>query len=363
MKIAVLLPFCPLPADSGSKVLLWKHLLLMKELGECTVVSAGGKPVGAGWTPEARKQVEGLGIRVVLREENCPRSPRQWAGIAYAAVCKGLGLERAFGHSNPYHRQAFPAAWWARQVAGSDLAVIPYSYWAHLPCPCPKVVVVHDLWSENMWEGPARETADLRQADLLAVISKDDELTLHRRGLHRTFWLPPLVPPQEFPDSVQMGMVGSANRMNLRGLRWLERGMPPGAGTVNVYGSIAGKASGPAFVRKGRYQNSEDPFRECGVVLLPTAEGTGVQVKAVEALACGRAVVARRGAMRGLERKNPGWLEVDTPQEMMRQALRLAADPELRNRQYAAAREYYRSCLDHDRLVAGFLKACTQLVR
>ena len=40
MKSVVLTPYCPLPADHGGKVEMWKHLDLLRTMGGCTIASA-----------------------------------------------------------------------------------------------------------------------------------------------------------------------------------------------------------------------------------------------------------------------------------------------------------------------------------
>lgn len=342
---------------------MWKHLEVLRELGSCEILSAATKPVGAGWSSDQRRDIEGRGFAVRLREEECRRSPIQWGGIGYAAICKALGLEQAFGHSNPYHRHAFSPDWWARRTAGADLAVVCYSYWAWLPCACPKVVVLLDLWSDVMrwWNG--RELEDLRTAQLVVVISQDEERRLQARGIERTLWSPPLVEPADLPDSGRVGLVGSLSLSNLEGLRWLEQSAASLAEDIHVYGGLASGVRQPFFVAVGRYEDRNTPYRDCGVILMPTSEGMGVQIKAVEALACGRAIVARRGAMRGLPPSDQGWIEVSTPQEMIEAAGRLSRDAGARSRLSTAAHEYYRRHLDPQKIRAALREGYNRVAR
>ena len=130
-----LVPYCPIPINSGGKAEMWRSLQALRELGSCRVVSARAKPVGAGWKPEAIEKFRADGFDLRLREDYRRRSATQQMGIAYAALFKVLGMEKAFGHSNPYHRHAFPVDWWRECVEGCDVAIIHYSYWARLPCP------------------------------------------------------------------------------------------------------------------------------------------------------------------------------------------------------------------------------------
>lgn len=355
---ATLVPFCPLPVDSGAKSEIWKHLHVLRELGSCTVISARSKPVGAGWSAADLARVRAEGLAVTLREDTDRRRLPQLLGTAYAAVCKPLGLERAFGHANPYHRYAFDPGWWERQTRDADLAVINYSYWARLPCRCPKALVLHDLLSDKMWGSSRLESRELQECDLVVVISADEAERLRARGVERILWSPPAVEPAELPDSDRIGMVGSANQFNREGLGWLRQAARRAGLAVEVHGDLAGAAApAPPFVPVGRYADQLEPYRRCGIILLPAALGTGVQIKGVEALAAGRAIVARRGAMRGLPPDAEAWIEVDTADQMAEAARSLARDAAARGRVAGAARRYYDRNLHYERITRELREA------
>lgn len=308
-----------------------------------------------------------MGFEVVLREDIHPaRSIRQLLGITYAAACKLAGLERAFPHGNPYHRHAFPTDWWRQVSAGADLAVINYSYWAHLPRTCPRVLVLLDLWSNVMWGGCARETADIAAFDHVFTASCDEARILRERGVPSVSWSPPAVPaPAEpLPMEAAAALVGSANRFNLEGLRWIEQaGAATQELTIRVYGALVEQVRSPAFIRVGRYEDPLTPYRECGIALFTTTGGTGIQIKTIEALAAGRAIVARRGAMRGLPVDRVAWLEVNSAMEMIDCARQLAANPALRIEWGQRALSYYRQHLDAQKIIDEAKSICQQVLR
>ncbi len=357
MKSAVLLPFCPWPSNTGGKVEMLKHLKVLRELGECVILSAGGKPVGTGWSPEKRREAEKQGYNVVLREDECRLSFRQVAGIGYAAVCKGLGMETAFGHSNPYHRYAFPEEWWRKHTEGADLAVIHYGYWAWLPCSCPKVIVLLDLWSDVMRFWNRHETDDLKTADLVVAISKDEEEKLKKRGIHTTLWSPPAVAAVQLPDSASVGLVGAATAFNREGLDWLAGAMGHPDLGIQVFGRLASYATNKRFIPVGPYDDQYEPYRQCGIILMTTVQGMGVQIKGIEALAAGRAIVARKGAMRGLPEEKGAWIEVDSPGEMIETAKRLQENASERGQLAIAAKRYYNKHLAHDQVLSNLRNA------
>ncbi len=346
MKSVVLIPYCPLPADHGGKMEMLKVLETLRELGECTILSARTLPVGTGWTKPAIAELESRGFRILFREDDEPRRlrPLRWLGLLYAVVCKALRLEKAFGHANPYHRFAFDPRWVAHHSESADLAVFVYSFWAGFPTKCPKVVALLDVWSDFMWGGHAAETRDLRSAGLVVVISQQEQERLRARGIERTLWSPPFVDAVELPDSERIGMIGSANAFNREGLRWLGEGITESP--IRVYGGLAAHVGEVGFERVGRYHETMDPYRECGIILMTTIEGMGVQIKTIEALAAGRAIIARRGAMRGIPTGDGAWIEVDSPSEMRDEAMRLQRDVDARRAQMEAARAYYRRHLD-----------------
>ena len=350
MKSILHLPYCPLPLNHGGKVEVWKALECLRELGPCTILSARTRPVGMGWTAASLEALKTRGFHVIFREDDEHprfRARRVW-GMAYAIGCKALGLEQAFGHANPYHRFAFDPEWVARHSESADLMVFSYSFWAGFPTACPKAVFLLDLWSDYMWGGAGRETSDLQTADLVVVISRQEQDTLRARGIDRTLWSPPFVAAQLLPDSDRIGLLGSSNKFNREGLRWMGRGIAESP--VNVFGGLSGFASGPGFEPIGRYGDSMDPYRQCGIILMTTVEGMGVQIKSIEALAAGRAIIARRRAMRGIPPGEGAWIEVDTPDEMREVARRLQRDPLARRLLMEAARAYYQRHLDSTRL-------------
>jgi glycosyltransferase involved in cell wall biosynthesis len=87
----------------------------------------------------------------------------------------------------------------------------------------------------------------------------------------------------------------------------------------------------------------------------------GLQIKVVEALACGRAIIARKGSMRGLPDEKGCWIEVETPAEMLAAAGRLQRDEGQRRALADAAKEYYRRHLDHDTVIANLKSAYSGL--
>lgn len=362
MKSLFLFPYCLLPVNTGAKVEAWKTLSILKSLGECTVLSASTKPVGAGWSHKERHELEQLGYSLVLREDvQNQRNIQQLFGILFASMCKIIGFERAFGHRNPYHRYAFPSKLWYSMTHQYDIAVINYSYWARLPTACPKIIILHDLLSNTMLTGLSGEVSELKTADLVVVISCEEEPKLHKQGIRHTLWSPPAVQRMDADLTKNVGVIGSANRFNREGLRWLSSsGLSPEL-PIQVFGDICHFAKQESFELKGRYEDAMVPYRQCGIILIPTSQGTGVQIKTIEALAAGRAIVARRGGLRGIPHSSEAWIEVDSPDEMLEVATRLSRNIAERERLGRAAHSYYEKNLNATK-IKNQLKTAIQTI-
>lgn len=365
MRSACLIPYCPFPVDTGARLIFNKHLKFLLDLGECSVLSAKMKPVGYGWSPEHENGLRNLGYSLhFVRHSAETFIPRAY-GIGYALFFKALKMEKAFGHSNPYHRYAFDSEWLYQKTKSLDLCEIHYSYWARLETACPKVVIVHDLWSDIMWEGSGRETQELGRADLLVTVSHDDKVKLLERGLKNVHWSPPCIEEMGFDDSCDIVVVGSGNRHNIEGLEWLKAGLGTDCpARIHCYGAISRHVQDDVrFIAHGPYGDASEPYRQCGIVLMLTSGGTGLQIKGVEALAAGRAIIARKGAMRGLPNDQIGWIEVDGPEEMKDMMRTLSDYHELRNQLMERARRYYHRHLEKHNTIRLLNTKYTEICR
>jgi glycosyltransferase involved in cell wall biosynthesis len=362
IRSAILLPYCPLPVNTGGKREMWQCVETLRSLGPCRIISAARKSVGAGWTPEIVVQLRAKGYEVVLREDDYPYPTfKMFLGIVWGAFFKSIGEHRAFGHANPYHRWAFPPKWWKKHASDIDLAVITYSYWAYLPTPCPKALLLLDLWSNTTWTCPERETADIAKCDIVFVISKTEEKHLNNRNIINTHWSPPAVSRCDLPYPPVVGLIGSCSTFNREGLKWLLKSKIKPLSKVRIYGELAKRAKSNIFIPAGSYDDDFQPYRECGIMLMTTVLGMGVQIKSIEALASGRAIIARRGAMRGIPPGDGAWLEVDSPEEMIMTANALLQDTSARETLGMRAHEYYENHLNKTRIQANMVSALMTL--
>jgi len=352
MKTLCLVPYCPWPATTGTKVEMMKHLQVLRDLGQCTIVSARSKPVGFGWTDRTMADLQNMGFKLVFREDTCSKTTWNFFGIAYAAIAKLMRFDKAFGHSNPYHRWAFSKPWLKELSRSYDLCVMQYSFWADFDLQCRKAIVVHELLSNYHWWGDGKELRDLSKADLVLVVGKDEETKLKRNGLNNVHWSPPAVRQGNSFITKEVGLIGTKAPQNLEGLRWLESAGIKTQVKVQVFGNLAEEVRADFLVSVGRYGAHDEPYKACGILLLTRPDRPGLQIKAVEALAHGRAIVARRGSMRGLpevdKTGDKAWITVDSPQEMLEVAARLQADQKERESLAIQARSYYKRYLDFD---------------
>lgn len=152
----------------------------------------------------------------------------------------------------------------------------------------------------------------MRRADLCSHLNEEeyrDFRELLPEARHTLIY--PAVPDVPRARGFEVVIVASDNYANYKSLRWFLEEVRPRAGgaRVAIYGNIdAGVKRRDAALYeahrdlfRGRVDNIGAVYERAGLVLLPTIEGHGLSIKAVEALACGAPLVAMPLAFRGMQ--------------------------------------------------------------
>jgi glycosyltransferase involved in cell wall biosynthesis len=140
-------------------------------------------------------------------------------------------------------------------------------------------------------------------------------------------------PPEPVEPSCDVALIGTWTwHANAEGLRWFAEEVLPSLGDLTV--EVAGRGGDwlgerhPNVTVRGVVPDAREFMSAARVVAVPSTAGGGVQVKTLDAIACGLPVVATGVATRGLDGL-PEWVAVaDDPAEFARELRRLAADPE-----------------------------------
>jgi glycosyltransferase involved in cell wall biosynthesis len=151
----------------------------------------------------------------------------------------------------------------------------------------------------------------MRRADLCVHLNEEEHRDFRRLlpdRAHRLIY--PAVPEAPRASGREIVIVASDNFANYLSLRWfLEEVVPRAGGAgVAIYGNIDGgvKRRDSALYEahralfRGRVDDIGAIYAGAGCVLLPTVEGHGLSIKAVEALSCGAPLVATPLAFRGM---------------------------------------------------------------
>ncbi|PPD46245.1 MAG: glycosyl transferase family 1 [Methylocystis sp.] len=151
----------------------------------------------------------------------------------------------------------------------------------------------------------------MRRADLCTHLNEEEhsdfgDLLPEKR--HALIY--PAVPEAPRAKGHEIIIVASDNYANYKSMRWFLTDVVPRAGgaKVAIYGNIdAGVRRRDAELYeahrglfKGRVENIGAVYARAGFVLLPTIEGHGLSIKAVEALSCGAPLIATPLAFRGM---------------------------------------------------------------
>ncbi len=152
----------------------------------------------------------------------------------------------------------------------------------------------------------------MKRADLCVHLNEEEHLAFQRmlpQSRHALIY--PAVPPAPLAaNGKNIIIVASDNYGNYMSLRWfLQEVLPLAEGVpVAIYGNIDSgvkrrdkalfEANRALF--KGRVADIGAVYAGAGCILLPTTEGHGLSIKAVEALSCGAPLIATRQAFRGM---------------------------------------------------------------
>ncbi len=152
----------------------------------------------------------------------------------------------------------------------------------------------------------------MRRADLCVHLNSEEDADFRRllpQSRHALLF--PAVPEVPRAQGRNIIIVASDNYANYVSLRWFLQDVVPLAGDarVEIYGNIDQgvkrrdpvlfDAHRPLF--RGRVDDIGAVYANAGCVLLPTIEGHGLSIKAVEALSCGAPLVATPHAFRGMQ--------------------------------------------------------------
>jgi glycosyltransferase involved in cell wall biosynthesis len=194
------------------------------------------------------------------------------------------------------------------------------------PASCRKILDAHDTLSgrHEMIESAGvgkfwfscseeEERLGLERADFVLAI-QEEEADLFRkmmRGKSEVRVVGHFVEPREVPENTgakqRIGYIGAYNPLNLQGLQWFIREVWPDvlrdfpAACLVVAGSICDKLKpGPGIELLGKVRDAAQAHADFLLSINPMPSGTGLKIKTVEAMACGRPVVATPAACAGL---------------------------------------------------------------
>jgi glycosyltransferase involved in cell wall biosynthesis len=194
------------------------------------------------------------------------------------------------------------------------------------PDPCRRILEAQDTFAARHEKveaaGIARywfscsegeERMGLERAHVVLAI-QDEEADVFRRqlrGKSEVRVVGHFVEPCEVaenPGAAQrIGYIGAYNPLNLQGLQWFIREVWPTvwrefpAARLVVAGSICDKLKpGPGLELLGKVRDAAQAHADFLVSLNPMPSGTGLKIKTVEAMACGRPVVATPAGCAGL---------------------------------------------------------------
>lgn len=216
---------------------------------------------------------------------------------------------------------------------GIGVAYFSYNLFDDLPSqlPCRKIVEIHDVlhlrqqqFEEYGYDAPIKmdknaELESLKQYDWVVSLNLDEVGYLKRNGLSNTVYLPPTIEFRRISkvqgDGISAGLIGSSAKPNIDGL----------VSSIDYIRNfprliVAGSISHQAILDRIPPQNLERMgvvpdvsmfYSRIDIALSPIRFGAGLKIKAFEALACGKRLIATSHSVAGFPEGINGIVSVE----------------------------------------------------
>ena len=325
------------PPSSGAHVGLWQRLESYMALGAEVhlVAPQASLPKSSNWSPEARRATESKGVHLHLAPAHFGTVDFWWAAL-WQVTAKKIGRVIWPRPDSIYYWRPQLAAYWRRLVKSGqfDLAMVNYATWCQFLPPARRaglktVVEMHDLLArqyESRHEVAGRpprtpqqiqayEASEVRLlglADLIISVNPEEtrwvESKLGRPVLTLPFGLREAHCPTA-PSTTDVLVVGSGIEHNKKGLRqFLQEAWPEiirrrPQTTLTVCGGVGEILTG-AEIGTTRIRFAPDlapHYVGAKIILLCTVSGSGIKIKALEAMSHGGCIVAHDHSVEALE--------------------------------------------------------------
>ena len=188
--------------------------------------------------------------------------------------------------------------------------------------PAKTVLVEHDITYElyqRSMQGALWKTFEMRAwglVDAVVVMSEKDRITVGSRAVVIGNGVDTLryFPSDEPGDAGRLLFVGSFRHSpNRIGIEWFLRQVWPllDGLTLHVIAGEVTSLAAPGVIVEGFVDDVRPAYRRAALVIVPLVESAGTNIKVLEALAMGKAVVSTSAGVSGLD--VPSVVVADTP--------------------------------------------------
>lgn len=214
-----------------------------------------------------------------------------------------------------------------------------------------KVIDTHDKWAnrnrifqkvgkvpEYFYTTKSGERKALRRADIIIAIQDREEkyFTKLLRGTNtEVLTIGDLVEERksETGQEYVYGMIGAENRPNIIGVEWFSKNVLPivldqipQSKFILAGGICDCIPDSPGIYKMGRVDSLEDFYNTVKVAINPIQNGTGLNIKTIEALAFGKPLVTTMVGSKGIDSQTDVLVRGDSPKDFADAITRLLND-------------------------------------
>ena len=353
----VLSPVPTHPTTHGNRVRVMAMIEFLETLGFEVHVAV---LLREDWDQAAMQDAYGAHLHLIPYKKPPRRETVAEAWVRRGRQIFDRPLRYAYGGDDWYDDATDSAMQRLDREIGFDLAVVEYGFMSRallqLATPRLKVIDTHDIFADRhlmfLRSGlvpsfycttPDEEKKCLARADLVLGIQGHDTAHLKNYGLDAiTFGHTVKIEPvfESKKSEFDLLMVGSVNAMNVQGLLWFGQEVLPRLATcspplrIAVAGGLCDAVPDFAGVKKLEIvADLKELYARTRLAINPVRNGTGLNIKSVEALGFGIPLLSTKSGARGLEEAwGTGIVIADTTEAFARTALSLLShEDELRH--------------------------------
>lgn len=355
MKVLMLSNICTHPHNMGNRQRIYRECCQMQELGwQIDFLFWGGKFGG-----NIQKMKDFFGKEHFYSANVTSIKPRYQLKQIFRIELDKRGLSKYFSvfynKDELFYKEIEEKIKVLIQREKYDVIWLQYAYQSKILENMPQniftVIDTHDIFAyrnriyqkkgripEGFYTTRRQERLSLSRADLVVAIQDEEEKYFRKQLKNCSVECITLGDMVEFHKSSSgkkkvFGFIGAENDANVVGVHWLAEEVLPLIYEMDpecrcvIAGGICNLISEhPYYVKLGRVETLQEYYDQISVAINPVQNGTGLNIKGIEALSYGKPLISTKVGAKGLADAESAMIVCDNARQFAEQVVRLLSN-------------------------------------